>query len=61
MSEVAAAGDSLNDVEMIRSAGFGVAMGNAQPAVKQAAQWVTATNNEDGVALMIRKILEERP
>lgn len=61
MSEVAAAGDSLNDVEMIRSAGFGVAMGNAQPAVKQAAQWVTATNDEDGVALMIRKILEERP
>ena len=60
MGAVAAVGDSLNDVEMIKSAGFGVAMGNAQPAVKSAARWVTATNDEDGVALMIRKILEER-
>ncbi|WP_346779333.1 Cof-type HAD-IIB family hydrolase [Paenibacillus brevis] len=59
MEEVAACGDSLNDLEMIRSAGLGIAMGNAQEAVKQAADAVTGTNDEDGVAQAIRMILGE--
>jgi len=53
MESVLAVGDSLNDMAMIKEAGSGVAMGNAQPAVKKFADWVTSTNNEDGVAKAI--------
>lgn len=54
MDEVIAMGDSLNDIEMIKAAGCGVAMGNAQNEVKKAADWITDTNEEDGVAKAIR-------
>lgn len=57
MSQVAAVGDSLNDLAMIQESGFGVAMGNAQEEVKQAADWITASNTEDGVARLIEKVL----
>jgi HAD superfamily hydrolase (TIGR01484 family) len=53
MSQVIAMGDSLNDESMIREAGLGVAMGNAQDEVKQFADVVTATNEEHGVARII--------
>lgn len=53
MSQVVAMGDSLNDIPMIRAAGLGVAMGNAQEAVKEAADLVTLTNTEYGVADVI--------
>ena len=46
----AAFGDAENDIPMLVEAGFGVAMGNADEAVKAAADYVTASNNEDGVA-----------
>lgn len=55
MSEVVAMGDSLNDMTMIREAGLGVAMGNAQDALKEAADLVTVTNNEHAVARIIRE------
>lgn len=55
MSEVIAAGDSLNDAAMLQAAGFGVAMGNAQDEVKQLADAVTASNEEHGVAQLIRR------
>lgn len=55
MSQVVAAGDSLNDIAAIREAGLGVAMGNAQDAVKQAADVVTLTNDEHGVAEIIKR------
>jgi 5-amino-6-(5-phospho-D-ribitylamino)uracil phosphatase len=55
MSEVVAMGDSLNDAAMLREAGLGIAMGNAQDEVKQLADAVTRTNEEDGVAEAIRK------
>lgn len=55
MKNVMAVGDSLNDLAMIQEAGMGVAMGNAQEIVKEAADWVTASNTEDGVAKAIRK------
>ncbi|WP_018753817.1 Cof-type HAD-IIB family hydrolase [Paenibacillus sanguinis] len=54
MSEVVAIGDSLNDLAAIEAAGLGVAMGNAQELVKEKADVVTATNNEDGIAWIIR-------
>ena len=40
-------GDGYNDISMIEYAGTGVAMGNAQPAVKDAADYITGTNDED--------------
>lgn len=55
--EVAAIGDEINDVAMLRAAGCGIAMGNAQPAVKSAARFVTADNTEDGFALAIDRLL----
>lgn len=55
MKNVMAVGDSLNDLAMIKEAGLGIAMGNAQEVVKKSAAWVTATNNEDGVAIAIQK------
>ncbi|MFD0671594.1 Cof-type HAD-IIB family hydrolase [Cohnella sp. GCM10027633] len=57
ISEAVHVGDSLNDIAAIREAGLGVAMGNAQDAVKQAANVVTAHHNDDGVAQVIRQYL----
>jgi len=53
-SQVVMMGDSLNDMALIRQAGLGIAMGNAQEELKQAADRITLTNNEDGVAYAIR-------
>ncbi|WP_199620558.1 Cof-type HAD-IIB family hydrolase [Paenibacillus alkalitolerans] len=55
MSSVVAVGDSLNDIAMIRSAGLGIAMGNAQDEVKRMADAVVLSNDEDGVAQAIRE------
>lgn len=55
ISDVMAIGDQGNDLSMIQAAGFGVAMGNGIDEVKDAAQAVTLTNREDGVAAAIRK------
>jgi Cof subfamily protein (haloacid dehalogenase superfamily) len=52
---VLAIGDSRNDVPMLQWAGTGVAMANALPEVKEAVRIVTASNNEDGVALAIER------
>ncbi len=46
-------GDGFNDISMIKYAGVGVAMGNAQPAVKEAADYITDTNDEDGLIPVI--------
>lgn len=50
ISDILAFGDASNDVSMIREAGTGVAMGNGTPEVIEAADFVTASNDEDGVA-----------
>ncbi|CAM4017818.1 5-amino-6-(5-phospho-D-ribitylamino)uracil phosphatase YcsE [Mesobacillus thioparans] len=55
MENVMAVGDSLNDIAMITEAGLGIAMGNAQEIVKEAADDITASNRESGVAQSIRK------
>ena len=57
MEKIMAIGDNLNDVEMVEAAGFGVAMGNAIPELKDKADWVTAGNDVDGLALAIEKML----
>lgn len=55
--EVVAFGDMPNDLEMLTWAGTSYAMGNAHPDVLAAASGRTAENNEDGVAMVIEKIL----
>ncbi|RYG71688.1 HAD family phosphatase [Lentibacillus lipolyticus] len=57
MQHVLAAGDSLNDIKMIQAAGVGVAMGNAQDAIKQVADDVTETNEQHGVGKAIEKFV----
>ncbi|MGB4136743.1 MAG: Cof-type HAD-IIB family hydrolase [Microbacterium sp.] len=56
-ADVLAFGDALNDVELLRWAGHGVAMANADGVVKDAADEVTASNADDGVALTIERML----
>ena len=50
-------GDSGNDYPMLKAAGFAVAMGNAEEKIKAAADFVTKTNEEDGVAYAIRRFV----
>lgn len=59
-SRIAAIGDQINDVAMLRSAGLGVAMGNAVPEALAVADRVTLDNASDGVARAIEHILEGR-
>ncbi|MER5597473.1 Cof-type HAD-IIB family hydrolase [Streptomyces sp. NPDC002265] len=58
--EVVAFGDMPNDVEMLTWAGRSYAMGNAHPDVVAAASGRTVANNDDGVAVVIERILAER-
>lgn len=53
-----ACGDGFNDVTMLRAAGLGVAMKNAQEPAKAAAQYITASNAENGVGLALRKFAD---
>jgi len=55
--EVFAIGDYYNDLEMIRYAGVGVAMGSAPDPVKAAADWVAPTVAEDGVAAALERFV----
>jgi hydroxymethylpyrimidine pyrophosphatase-like HAD family hydrolase len=55
--QVISIGDEINDIEMIRHAGLGVAMGNAIPAVKAVADYTTHSNEEDGVAHVVERFL----
>lgn len=57
-AEVAAFGDMPNDLELIDWAGLGVAVANAHPTLLDVADEVTASNEEDGVAQVVERILE---
>jgi len=52
-----ACGDGYNDISMIRYAGLGVAMGNANSSVKQSADYITLSNEADGVAFLVKNVL----
>lgn len=56
--EVMAFGDEKNDMEMLRFAGLGVAMGNACEPLKKIADEITLSNNEDGIAHVLEKYYE---
>lgn len=55
--EVICIGDGENDLSMVEYAGCGVAMANAESIVKEAAQFHTLSNNENGVAFAIEKLI----
>ena len=54
-SEMVAIGDAMDDLEVIEAVGLGVAMGNAPNQLKIAADWVTRSNNQEGVAYMVKE------
>ena len=55
--QMIACGDGYNDLTMIKYAGLGVAMENAVLPVRQAADYITASNNHDGVGLVVEKFM----
>lgn len=55
LKDICAFGDDINDIEMIEHCGYGVAMANALDIVKEKADFVTLSNEENGVA----KVLDE--
>ncbi len=57
--EMIAVGDGYNDLSMLRYAGFSVAMGNAAEDIKNECDFVTLTNDEEGVLYMINKLKKE--
>lgn len=59
MEEVAAVGDNYNDMEMIKAAGLGIAVANAVPEVKEAADYITKNdNNENALAEIVEMLLD---
>ncbi len=55
--EVIACGDGYNDITMLQFAGLGVAMENATEQTKKAADYITLSNDDDGVAFVIQKFI----
>jgi hydroxymethylpyrimidine pyrophosphatase-like HAD family hydrolase len=53
---VLAFGDGENDAEMLRAAGYGIAMSNGMPAALGAANFITASNDEGGVGLFLNQV-----
>ena len=56
-AEVIAFGDHQNDIEMLRMAGMGVAMGNSLPDVQACADWVTGSNDGSGIADALQRFV----
>jgi Cof subfamily protein (haloacid dehalogenase superfamily) len=56
--EVVACGDELNDIPLLKWAGLGVAVANAQPEVLAVADYVTVSNEEDGVAVILEMMID---
>jgi 5-amino-6-(5-phospho-D-ribitylamino)uracil phosphatase len=57
--QIVAIGDDINDVPMLRGAGLGVAMGNATPMAKAAADRVIGTNTDEGLAQFLEALLDQ--
>ncbi|MEL7625095.1 MAG: Cof-type HAD-IIB family hydrolase [Clostridiales bacterium] len=58
-SQVMAIGDSPNDLDMLEYAGWGIAMANGECCAKERARWITAANDEEGVAIAIESLVLE--
>lgn len=55
--EIMAIGDNMNDKQMIENAGLGISMGNSMPSIKEISDFVTDTNDNEGVAKAIEKFI----
>ena len=56
-SEIITIGDNVNDEQMLKNAGLGVAMGNSAPYIQKMAKEVTLDNNSGGVAHIVEKYI----
>ena len=59
LSEMAAFGDGENDIGMLQTAGIGIAMGNASVTVQEAADFVTTSNDQDGISVAIARLRQQ--
>lgn len=57
MAETMGIGDSGNDVALLRACGLKIAVANAVPELKQEADYITESNNDDGAALAIEEFV----
>jgi Cof subfamily protein (haloacid dehalogenase superfamily) len=57
-AETVAIGDAENDIPLFEAAAVGIAMGNGSPEIKARASWITASNDEDGVAVALARLLD---
>jgi hydroxymethylpyrimidine pyrophosphatase-like HAD family hydrolase len=60
LAEVAAFGDDIPDVEMLQECGISIAVSNIFPEVKSLCKYLTASNDEDGVVIVLEKIVSSR-
>ena len=60
MEDVVAIGNCYDDLETIEHAGMGVAMGNSPTELKMLADWVTRSNNDNGVAYMVKELFRKQ-
>lgn len=60
LQEMVAIGAYDNDLEMITEAGIGIAMGQAPEKIKRAANWITRSNNQNGVAYAVKEIFRKQ-
>lgn len=56
--QIIAFGDQVNDIEMLQYAGQGIAMGNSVDSLKQAADQITLSNDEDGIAIYLEEFFQ---
>ncbi len=57
IEEVIAAGDSFNDLPMLKASGTSIAVANAQPEIKEIVDFVVSSNDEGGMAELINKFI----
>lgn len=60
-AQMCAVGDDVNDLPMIEAAGIGIAMGNAQPEVKAAADYIAPAHDDNGLAAVVDFLLDGKP
>ena len=60
LSEVIAFGDDLNDISMMNTVGYGIAMENAGEEIKKIAKEIIGTNTEPSIAKTLNRIIEEQ-
>lgn len=59
LNDTIAIGDDRNDIELFKMVGYSVAMGNAIPAIKDIANYITLSNDNDGVAVFLEKLYSD--